>query len=87
MSFQIPAPDFKRPNKKVAEAGIQAICGFAGCEVAEPNVQPDHVHLVEMVPPKVSISQLLGRLKGQTSSGYSSSFEICRKSRESKATV
>ena len=49
------------------EAGIQAICGFAGCEVVELNVQPDHVHLGLMIPPKVSVSDLLGRLKGQTS--------------------
>ena len=37
-----------------------------GCGVVELNVQPDHVHLIVMVPPKLSISQLLGRLKGQT---------------------
>jgi len=55
------------PIKEAVEAGIQAICGFAGCEVVELNVQPDHVHLVAMIPPKVSISELLGRLKGQTS--------------------
>jgi putative transposase len=53
--------------KEATEAGIQAISGFAGCEVVELNVQPDHVHLVVMVPPKLSISNLLGRLKGQTS--------------------
>jgi putative transposase len=53
--------------KVAMETGVQAICGFAGCEVVELNVQPDHVHLVVMIPPKVSISELLGRLKGQTS--------------------
>ena len=53
--------------KEACEVGIHAISGFAGCEVVELNVQPDHVHLVIMVPPKVSISQFLGRLKGQTS--------------------
>ena len=26
-----------------------------GCEVVEVNVQPDHVHLLVTVPPKVSI--------------------------------
>jgi putative transposase len=46
--------------------GIQAICGFAGCEVVELNVQKDHVHLLAMIPPKVSISDLMGRVKGQT---------------------
>lgn len=53
--------------KEAAEVGIQAICGFAGCEVVELNVQRDHVHLVVMIPPKVSVSNLVGRLKGQTS--------------------
>ena len=47
-------------------SGIQAICGFAGCEVVELNVQKDHVHLLVMVPPKVSISELMGRVKGQS---------------------
>lgn len=40
---------------------------FAGCEVVELNLQSDHVHLVVVIPPKVSISNLLSRLKGQTS--------------------
>ena len=52
--------------KEAAETGIQAICGYAVCEVVELNVQKDHVHLVVMVPPKVSVSDLMGRLKGQT---------------------
>ena len=53
--------------REAAASGIEAICGFAGCEVVELNVQPDHVHLVMMVPPKVALSDLLGRLKGQAS--------------------
>lgn len=53
--------------KEAVEGGVQAICGYAGCEVVELNVQADHVHLVVMIPPKVSVSELLGRLKGQTS--------------------
>ena len=47
--------------------GVQAICGYAGCEVVELNVQPDHVHMIAMVPPKVAISNLMGRVKGQSS--------------------
>jgi hypothetical protein len=34
------------PVKEAMEAGIQAICGFAGCEIVGLSVQPDHVHLV-----------------------------------------
>ena len=29
---------------------IQAICGYAGGTVVELNVQPDHVHLIVLVP-------------------------------------
>ena len=35
-------------------------------EVIELNVQNDHVHLLAMVPPKVSISDYVGTLKGRT---------------------
>ncbi len=37
-----------------------------GCEIVELNVQADHVHLLIKVPPKVSISKLLGSVKGKT---------------------
>ena len=37
-----------------------------GCEIVELNVQEDHVHLLAMIPPKVSISDMLGILKGRT---------------------
>jgi len=47
-------------------AGIQAICGFAGCEVEELNDQKDNDHKLVMIPPKVAISDLMGRVKGQT---------------------
>ena len=36
------------------------------CEVIELNVQKDHVHLLVMIPPKVSISQFMGTVKGKT---------------------
>ena len=45
---------------------MQVFAGYKGCEVIELNVQEDHVHLIIMVPPKVSISELLGTLKGRT---------------------
>ena len=36
------------------------------CEVKELNVQIDHVHLLVMIPPKVSISGYVGTVKGRT---------------------
>ena len=34
-------------------------------EVLELNVQPDHVHLVVSIPPKYSVSEFMGYLKGK----------------------
>ena len=45
---------------------IRAFSERSSCEVVELNVQPDHVHLLAMVPPKVSISDYLGIIKGRT---------------------
>ena len=53
--------------REATEMGIQAIWGYAGCEVVELNVQRDHVHLMVMIPAKISVSNMMGRLKGQTS--------------------
>ena len=47
--------------------------------MVEMNVQEDHVHLIVMVPPKVSISDLMGRVKGQTSIKIFKQFRHLRK--------
>ena len=33
--------------------------------VEEVNIQPDHVHLIISIPPKYSISEMMGFLKGK----------------------
>ena len=45
---------------------IQVHAERLGCEIVELNVQADHVHLLLKVPPKVSISKLMGTIKGRT---------------------
>ena len=35
------------------------------CEIIELNVQIDHVHLLVMIPPKISISSYVGQMKGR----------------------
>jgi len=39
---------------------IRAFSEQKGCEAVELNIQIDHVHLIVMVPPKISISDYLG---------------------------
>ena len=46
--------------------GIRMFSEQKDCEVVELNVQIDHVHLVVMVPPKISISDYMGIAKGRT---------------------
>ncbi len=36
-----------------------------GIEIMEMNVQADHVHLVVWIPPKYSVSEVMGYLKGK----------------------
>ena len=44
---------------------IRMLCEWKNSEVVELNVREDHIHLVVSVPPKVSISNLMGVLKGK----------------------
>ena len=48
------------------ERCIRLFCEQETCEVVELNVQEDHIHLIVMMPPKVSVSELIGILKGRT---------------------
>ena len=34
--------------------------------IEEINIQPDHVHLILAIPPKYSVSEIMGWLKGKT---------------------
>ena len=53
--------------KKEVHNRIQVFCGRTECEVVELNIQADHVHLICMVPPKVSISEFMGENQGTNS--------------------
>ena len=50
-----------------------------GCEVVELNVQPDHVHLLVLVPPKLSISQVVGTIKGKSAIQVFKQFSYLKK--------
>lgn len=45
---------------------IRAFTEQKHSEIVELNIQNDHVHLLVMVPPKVSISDYVGIIKGRT---------------------
>ena len=58
---------------------IEVFCSQLRCRVVELNVQPDHVHLLVRVPPKVSISKLMGVVKGRTALRLFTRFPYLRK--------
>ena len=65
----VPKYRFRVLTGAVAEEVDTCIRIFSeqlGCEIIEMNVQVDHVHLLVLVPPKVSISGLVGTIKGRT---------------------
>lgn len=45
---------------------IEVFAGRLGCEIVELKVLSDHVHLIVKVPPKLSISKVMGTVKGRT---------------------
>ena len=51
--------------KNLVENDIRMLCERKGAEVIKSNVQIDHVHVVVSIPPKVSVSILMGTLKGK----------------------
>ena len=67
-----------KPGKELYRT-IYILCGIKDCEVLELNVQPDHVHLVVIVPPKISISTLMGHLKGRSAIRLYNRFPHIRK--------
>ena len=61
------------------EDKIKTICEWKEVEVIELNVQPDHVHLVCSIPPKISVSDFMGILKGKTAIAMFKSFPSLKK--------
>ena len=45
---------------------IRTYVSQLGCELIELNVQIDHVHILVMIPPKLSVSDFVGTVKGRT---------------------
>jgi putative transposase len=51
---------------KYVEQSIRSLCEWKSVEILELNVREDHIHAVVSIPPKLSISELMGILKGRT---------------------
>ena len=64
---------------EAVERDIRTVAAWRKVEVWELSVQADHVHLVCSIPPKVSVSEFMGLLKGKLAIKLFKSYPKLRK--------
>ena len=45
---------------------LSKLCKYKGVKLIEGHLMPDHVHMLVSIPPKLSVSQFMGYLKGKS---------------------
>ena len=66
------APKYRRQaiyEKIKADIGriLRELCDRKGIEIIEAECCPDHIHMLVRIPPKYSVSEVMGYLKGKSS--------------------
>ena len=66
------APKYRRQimyGKIKSDIGmmLRKLCEYKGIEIIEAEACKDHIHMLVLVPPKYSVSQIMGYLKGKSS--------------------
>ena len=46
---------------------LRKLCEQKGVEIIEAEACPDHIHMLISIPPRYSVSQIMGYLKGKSS--------------------
>ena len=65
------APKYRRKaifNQYKVSIGkiLRILCQYKGVEIIEGHLMPDHVHMLVNIPPKYSVAQFMGYLKGKS---------------------
>ena len=66
------APKYRRQiiyGKIKADIGqmLRKLCEYKGIEILEAEACKDHIHMLVSIPPKYSVAQIMGYLKGKSS--------------------
>ena len=56
-----------RDIKRDVGSILRKLCEYKGIEIVQAECCPDHVHMLIKIPPKYSVSQIMGYLKGKSS--------------------
>jgi putative transposase len=65
------APKYRRKviynqiRKDIGEI-MQQLCKYKGIEIIEGHMMPDHIHMLLSIPPKYSVSSVMGYMKGKS---------------------
>ena len=65
------APKYRRKviynqlRKDIGEI-LKELCKYKGVEIIEGHMMPDHIHMLVSIPPKYSVSSVMGYLKGKS---------------------
>ena len=46
---------------------LRKLCEYKGIEIIEAEACKDHIHMLVTIPPKYSVAQIMGYLKGKSS--------------------
>ena len=68
----VVAPKYRRQaiyGKIKGDIGkiIRQLCDQKGIEIIEAELCPDHIHMLISIPPKYSVAQIMGYIKGKSS--------------------
>ena len=64
-------------RRRILNPGVKAylekvlpdvVAKMPGCEIVKHNILRDHIHMIMIIPPKYAVSDVIGRIKGITSS-------------------
>jgi len=56
---------FNQIRKDIGEI-LKELCKYKGIEIHEGQLMADHVHMLVSIPPKYSVSSVMGYLKGKS---------------------
>ena len=70
--YLVFAPKYRRQiiyRELCADIGriLRELCERKGIEIVEAECCPDHIHMLVKIPPKYSVSEIMGYLKGKSS--------------------
>lgn len=65
--------------RQFLEDSLRMLCEWKRVEILEMSIMEDHVHMIIDMPPRLSISEIVGILKGKSAIKIFKSFPILKK--------